>query len=202
MNVAARALLQERSQPLVDPIKLPTNEWRLTRLAEFSSVFLRIALGGSFLSAVADRFGLWGTYGYPNVAWGSYTRFVAYTFKLLWLLPPATVPALALGATVAETLFGLLLILGWKTRLISLLSGILLTTFALSMTLALGVKAPLDYSVFSAAGGALLLATYTRFPLSLDELLRTKLVSCCLPMANRSRHDHNCVQAEISTYVI
>ena len=33
--------------------------------AEFSSVFLRIALGGSFLSAVADRFGLWGAYGYP-----------------------------------------------------------------------------------------------------------------------------------------
>jgi hypothetical protein len=68
MNVAVRALLQERSQPLVDPIQLPTNECRSTRLAEFSSVFLRIALGWSFLSAVADRFGLWGAYGYPNVA--------------------------------------------------------------------------------------------------------------------------------------
>ena len=32
-------------------------------------VFLRIALGISFLSAVADRFGLWGAYGQPNVAW-------------------------------------------------------------------------------------------------------------------------------------
>src|SRR5215469_14954614 len=202
MNVIAGTLLNERSRPLVDPIQSPTNEWRSTRLAEFSSVFLRIALGGTFLSAVADRFGLWGAYGYPNVAWGSYPRFVAYTAKLLWVLPTTTVPAVALGATVAESMFGLLLVLGWKTRLTSLLSGLLLTTFALSMTLALGVKAPLDYSVFSAAGGALLLATYTRFPLSLDELLRTKLVSCCLPMANRSRHDHNCVQAEISTYVI
>ena len=94
MNVAARALLQERSQPLVDPIQLPTNEWRSTRLAEFSSVFLRVALGGAFLSAVADRFGLWGAYGYPNVAWGSYSRFVAYTAKLLWLLPPACPPRL------------------------------------------------------------------------------------------------------------
>jgi uncharacterized membrane protein YphA (DoxX/SURF4 family) len=106
------------------------------------------------------------------VAWGSYPRFVAYTAKLLWLLPPATVPALALGATVAETLFGLLLVLGWQTRLTCLLSGVLLTTFALSMTLALGVKAPLDYSVFSAAGGALFLATYTKFPFSLDGLFR------------------------------
>lgn len=29
-------------------------------LGSFSSVFLRFALGLSFLSAVADRFGLWG----------------------------------------------------------------------------------------------------------------------------------------------
>jgi uncharacterized membrane protein YphA (DoxX/SURF4 family) len=186
MNEIAGTLLKERSRPLVDPIQSPTNEWKSTRMAELSLVFLRIALGGSFLSAVADRFGLWGAYGYPNVAWGSYPRFVAYTAELLWLLPPATVPPLALGATVAETLFGLLLVLGWKTRLTSLLSGVLLTTFALSMTLALGVKAPLDYSVFSAAGGALLLATYRRFPFSLDELFRPKLVSGGLPMATCS----------------
>jgi len=44
--------------------------------------------------------------------------------------------------------------------------------FALTMTIALGVKAPLNASVFSAAGGALLLATCTDFPFSLDELLR------------------------------
>ena len=66
-----------------------------------------------------------------NVAWGSYPRFVGYTAKLLWVLPPTTAPAFALGATVAETLFGLLLVLGWKTRLTSLLSGVLLTAFAL-----------------------------------------------------------------------
>jgi len=40
---------------------------RLTGLATVSSVFLRLALGISFLSAVADRFGLWGVYGQPNV---------------------------------------------------------------------------------------------------------------------------------------
>ena len=72
---------------------------------------------------------------------------------------------------MAETLFGLLLVLGWKTRLTPLLSGVRLTAFALSMTPALGVKALLNYSVFSAAGGALLLATYTRIPFSLDEFV-------------------------------
>lgn len=32
-----------------------------------SSVFLRLALGCSLLSAVADRFGLWGAFGEPHV---------------------------------------------------------------------------------------------------------------------------------------
>jgi uncharacterized membrane protein YphA (DoxX/SURF4 family) len=143
-----------------------------TGLAKFSSVFLRLALGISFLAAVADRFGLWGVYGQPNVAWGNYARFVEYTAKLDWFLPAAVIPALAFIATAAETLFGLLLVLGWKTRLTALLSGVLLIIFALTMTLALGVKAPLNFSVFSAAGGALLLATCANFPFSVDELVQ------------------------------
>src|SRR5262249_36314007 len=152
-------------------------KWRLARdrLATFSSVFVRLALGVSFLSAVADRFGLWGAYGQPNVAWGNYARFVDYTAKLNWFLPAAMIPAVAMIATAAETLFGLFLVLGWKTRITALLSGVLLITFALTMTMALGVKAALDASVFSAAGGALLLATCTDFPFSLDELLRRKV---------------------------
>jgi uncharacterized membrane protein YphA (DoxX/SURF4 family) len=145
---------------------------RWTGLAKFGSVFLRLALGISFLSAVADRFGLWGVYGQSNVSWGNYARFVDYTAKLNWFLPPAMIPAVAMIATAAETLFGLLLILGWKTRITALLSGVLLTTFALTMTMALGVKAPLNFSVFSAAGGALFLGACANFPFSLDGLLR------------------------------
>jgi uncharacterized membrane protein YphA (DoxX/SURF4 family) len=145
---------------------------RWTRLAKFSSVYLRLALGISFLSAVADRFGFWGAYGQPNVAWGNYARFVDYTAKLNWFLPAAMIPALSIIVTAAETLFGLLLIVGWKTRITALLSGVLLTSFALTMTVALGVKAPLNFSVFSAAGGALLLGMCTDFRFSLDELLR------------------------------
>src|SRR5262249_15520450 len=137
---------------------------RWTGLAPFSSVFLRLALGISFLSAVADRFGVWGVYGQPNVSWGDYARFVDYTAKLNWFLPAAMIPALALSATAAETLFGLLLVLGWNTRIVALVSGALLTTFALTMTVALGVKAPLDFSVFSAAAGALLLGARADFP--------------------------------------
>jgi uncharacterized membrane protein YphA (DoxX/SURF4 family) len=141
-----------------------------TILTTFSSVFLRLALGFSFLSAVADRFGLWGAYGEPHVAWGTFARFVAYTGKLNWFLPTAAVPILAIVATCAETLFGILLVLGWQTRIAALLSGVLLLLFAVTMTGALGIKASLDFSVFSAAGGAFLLASCAEFPFSIDRL--------------------------------
>ena len=106
------------------------------------------------------------------MSWGEYARFVDYTAKLNWFLPASMIPALAIVTTAAETLLGFLLVLGWKTRITALLSGVLLAIFALAMTIALGVKAPLNLSVFSAAGGALLLGTCTNFPYSLDELLR------------------------------
>jgi uncharacterized membrane protein YphA (DoxX/SURF4 family) len=129
----------------------------------------------AFLSAVADRFGLWGVYGHPNVSWGNYARFVDYTAKLNWFLPMSMIPTLAIIVTIAESVLGILLVVGWKTRITALLSGVLLAMFALAMTAALGVKAPLNFSVFSAAAGSFLLGTCTRFPCSLDELtLRTR----------------------------
>jgi uncharacterized membrane protein YphA (DoxX/SURF4 family) len=64
-------------------------------------------------------FGIWGTYGQPNVSWGNYAQFVDYTAKLI--LAGSNIPALAIIATAAETLFGLLLVLGWKTRITALL---------------------------------------------------------------------------------
>jgi uncharacterized membrane protein YphA (DoxX/SURF4 family) len=84
------------------------------------------------------------------------------------------IPALAVVATCAEALFGFLLLVGWQTQLTALMSGILLLIFGLAMTLALGIKAPLNYSVFSAAGGSFLLASRTAFPFSADDLLRPK----------------------------
>jgi uncharacterized membrane protein YphA (DoxX/SURF4 family) len=141
-----------------------------TRWGSFSSVFLRYALALGFLSAVADRFGLWGSFGQPNVAWGSFSRFLEYTHRLNWYLPAGMILPLGIITTGAELLFGLLLLVGWHTRVTALLSGLLLMLFGLAMTLALGVEAPLNASVFPAAGGALLLAHSERFPLSVDNL--------------------------------
>ena len=158
------------------------------RLGGLSSVFLRCALGLGFLSAVADRFGLWGAFGQPNVEWGTFSRFLEYTHTLNWYVPVALIPALGVIATGAETLLGLLLLVGWHTRATALLSGLLLLSFGVAMTLALGVKAPLNFAVFTGVGGALLLASGERFPFSVDALLFRRTQSAGdLPQPDRRR---------------
>ncbi|HJT26979.1 MAG TPA: MauE/DoxX family redox-associated membrane protein [Pyrinomonadaceae bacterium] len=142
------------------------------RWGRYSSLLLRIALGVGFLSAVADRFGLWGPFGEPNVDWGNFSRFLEYTRSVNSFMPAELIPALGVIATVAEILFGLLLIIGWHTRAVALLSALLLLTFGVAMMVGLGVKAPLNYSVFTGFGGALLLANCRTFPFSLDQLRR------------------------------
>ena len=54
---------------------------------EVVRLFARFALGASFLSAVADRFGLWGPYGAKNVSWGDFAHFVEYTGAVTSLFP-------------------------------------------------------------------------------------------------------------------
>jgi len=138
---------------------------------EIVRLFARLALGVSFLSAVADRFGLWGPYGAKNVAWGNFAHFVEYTGAVTSILPSSLAVSLAWAATVAETLLGILLIAGFKTRMAAVLSGLLLLSFAIGMATGLGIKTPLDYSVFSAAAAALLLACWQPDRFTLDKLL-------------------------------
>ena len=141
------------------------------KFANYATLLLRMGLGIGFLSAVADRLGLWGGFGQPNVEWGNFSRFLEYTHTLNWYLPDGMTLPLGVIATGAEILFGLLLVIGWRTRVAALLSALLLLTFGVSMTIALGIKAPLNYAVLTGIGGALLLATCERFPFSVDELL-------------------------------
>jgi uncharacterized membrane protein YphA (DoxX/SURF4 family) len=123
-----------------------------------ATVFLRLALAGAFLSAIADRFGLWGKPGDPNVAWGNWDAFVEYTAYLNWFVPESIAPVLAWTATILEASIAIGLIVGFRLQHTALASGILLTLFALTMIFAIGIKAPFDYSVLTAAGGSFLLA--------------------------------------------
>src|SRR5436305_11754419 len=130
------------------------NQAHLGRLAVW---LLRVALAFSFLSAVADRFGLWGPFGVAGVGWGDFERFTAYTARLLWFLPPSLVSPAAILATAAEVIVAGGLLVGWRLHWWAFAAAALLLSFALAMTCALGGKAPTDYSVWTAAAAAFLL---------------------------------------------
>ena len=114
----------------------------------------RLALGAAFLSGIASRFGLWG----KGVGYGNFANFERYTAEVNAFMPASTIPFLAWSATAAELGLGLLLVIGVWRRWVALGSAVLLALFGVAMTASMGVKEPLDYSVFSACAAALLLA--------------------------------------------
>lgn len=130
----------------------------MTKEIDYFSLFARMAIAMSFLSAVADRIGLWTPMlGSENVAWGNMENFITYTGVLVPWISKQILPLLAWLVTIAEVILGVLLIIGYQKRIVALLSGVLLLTFAFSMLFFSNLKAPFDYSVFTAAACAFLL---------------------------------------------
>jgi uncharacterized membrane protein YphA (DoxX/SURF4 family) len=124
------------------------------RLARWAVIYARLAIGAAFLSAVGARFGLWdGTLDLEH-----FPRFIQLTAEVNSFMPTTTIPVLAWAATIAELSLGLALIVGFHTRVAGFGAAILLALFGTAMAVSYGLKEPLDYSVFSASAGALLLA--------------------------------------------
>ncbi|UPK68199.1 DoxX family protein [Chitinophaga filiformis] len=141
-----------------------------TNTINFSQAFLRLAFAAALLSAVADRLGIWGPPGTPNVSWGDWEHFLAYSNTLNFYVSPGMGNILAILATVLEVIFGVMLLVGYKTRLASWGTFLLMVIFALSMTVAMGVKPPLSYSVWTSAGAAALLGSINTYKWSIDNL--------------------------------
>ena len=131
---------------------------RDVRVERWALIYARIALEAGFLSGIASRFGLWG----KDVGYGDFAHFVQYTAEVNSFMPAFTIPFLAWAATVAELVLGVALIAGVQLRWAALGSALLLALFGIAMAISLGLKSPLDYSVFSASAAALLLALYQR----------------------------------------
>ena len=123
------------------------------RISEIKIIewFLRASLSVGFLSAVADRFGLWSK---DVSAWGNWENFIAYTKTINPLVPSHLIPALGFCATILEIVFAVLLLTNFKTSFVAKASGLLLLLFALAMTFSKSIKVPLDYSVFCASAAA------------------------------------------------
>lgn len=131
------------------------------RWERWGILYLRIALGVAFLSGIADRFGI---YRGRNVGYGNFDGFMKYTAQVNSFMPAFTIPFLAWAATVAEFSLGLALILGIWPRWVALGSAVLLALFGIAMAISFGIKSPLDYSVFCASAGALVLALHYNRP--------------------------------------
>ncbi|WP_105530603.1 DoxX family protein [Solimicrobium silvestre] len=116
--------------------------------------FSRIALAAAFLSAVADRFGLWGKMGELGVSWGSMAGFYPHVAKLSPWSPAAFIPALAWLITILEALLGIFLLLGIQVRKTALFSALLLLLFAMSMMAFQSLKLSLNFSVLTCAACA------------------------------------------------
>ena len=119
-------------------------------------LYARLALGSAFLSAVASRFGIWD----QTLDLKHFANFLQYAGEVNSFLPKQMIPFTAWAATIAETSLGVLLILGLWPRWIALASAVLLAMFGTAMAISFGLKSPMDYSVFSASGAALLLSLH------------------------------------------
>ena len=129
--------------------KLRPPNWKSVGL-----LYARVALGAAFLSAVASRFGLWDR----TLDLKHFANFILYAGQVNSFMPSSVVPYIAVTATVAETSLGVLLIMGLWLRWVSLASALLLAMFGTAMAISFGLQSPMDYSVFSASGAAVLLA--------------------------------------------
>ena len=118
----------------------------------------RLSLATAFLSPVGDRLGTWGPHGSLHASWGDWHHFRIYADRLNWYMPAPFSLRRLCWPRPAEVIFAIALITGFRLREAAISSGVLLTIFGISMALTLGMKAPLDYSVFTAATAAFSLA--------------------------------------------
>jgi len=143
----------------------------MEKLQGFAQLFLRLAIGIGYLVPGLDRLGVWGKNGEPGISWGDWQHFIKYAQEVMGFLPSSLVNVLAITATAAEIVFGILLLIGKWTKFAALGSGILALSFAISMTISFGIVSPLSYSVFTVSAASFLLASIGKYKWSLDNIM-------------------------------
>ena len=119
---------------------------RIVRIA------LRVSLAAAFLSAVADRFGWWAPFGQGS--WGSMGAFADYAHQLVPFASDWFMTVIVWGATATEATLGVLLLVGWRPKLVGAASCLALGVFGIAMAVSLGMESSLSYIIFSAASAA------------------------------------------------
>jgi hypothetical protein len=125
----------------------------------FAVLLTRFGLASTYLSGVADRFGVWGRPGAPNVSWGDFQHYVARV-QASQIHPSAPIAlGLAWFATVLDAALGLGLLIGLRTRTMALASGVWLLVSAVAALFSTGGPHDvLAYGLLGLAGASMLLA--------------------------------------------
>ncbi|AWG34105.1 DoxX family protein [Alcaligenes faecalis] len=136
---------------------MPSTEHSKETNMTFIVIFLRLSLALTLLSAVADRFGLWGALNNFDITWGGMNRFHQDVAVLTPWLFSSAIPALSWFVTLLELLLGIALLLNYKSALAALISGVLFLIFALSMSFFLSTKLMINFNVLVCSASAFLL---------------------------------------------
>jgi putative oxidoreductase len=142
-----------------------------SKLLDIAQLILRIVSGFSFFYYGCDRLGFWGKYGDPNVSWGDWSHHIDYASKVMGFLPYSVAKVFAAISTACEISFGLMLLVGFKTKWAALGVFFLAGFYALSMSISFGIFVPLSYSVFTFSAAGLLLFCLDQYKWSVDALI-------------------------------
>ncbi|WP_114940774.1 DoxX family protein [Mucilaginibacter endophyticus] len=142
----------------------------ITGIGQF---LLRLAIAVSFFMAVMDRLGLLGTHG-SGTAWGDWKHFVDYTNTLVPFVNRPLANIIGFVATIAELVFGMLLVVGYRIKEAALGAGILTLCFGLCMAMFVSISAPVNYPVFVFTGSALILSTLDHHAWSIDNYIQKR----------------------------
>jgi hypothetical protein len=81
-------------------------------------------------------------------------RFADYAHQLVPFASGWLLTVIVWTATATEAALGVLLLVGWRPKLVGSVTCLVLTIFGTAMGISLGIESPLSYNVFSAASAA------------------------------------------------
>ncbi|PIF46460.1 DoxX-like protein [Chryseobacterium sp. 52] len=136
-------------------------------------ILLRLALGAGFLLPVMDRLGVLGPPG-SGPTWGDWKHFVDYTNILIPFVNRPIANFMGILVTVAEVVFGILLIVGFRIKEASVGAGILTLCLGMCMGIFVSISAPFNYPVFVFTGRALVLSGLNHYNWSIDNYIRKR----------------------------
>jgi len=80
--------------------------------------------------------------------------FADYAHQLVPFASGLFLTVIVWGTTATEATLGILLLVGWRPKLVGAATCLVLMIFGVAMAVSLGMESPLSYSVFSAASAA------------------------------------------------